>query len=343
MTYKSHKNTGTKYMFDTNVLLKVPSVLRDFNHCAIVTKTIFDELDYRKGKLETQEYAQLALKHIKEKRIPVIKSEHLSNISNDEKIISEILNASSKHKIILVSEDNGMNIRAKSNGIRCIDYSTFQKEMLQASDVPSTNDNKLFKLVKSGNYSEAEKYIEKGMINPNFINKDNYTPLIYFIRRRKFKQMEFWLDIPRCDINKYDNGKYPMPPFMHAAQRGWLKGVKYLVEKGANTSLLSRGKNKGNSALLISVWDNRFDIVKYLLEKRDLNISVNQADGNGFTPIIKAAIKGHVDIIKYLLNFPNIDIYIRDREGKSALDHAKEKDNKEIIEMLRRVYQNEKK
>ena len=52
-----------------------------------------------------------------------------------------------------------------------------------------------------------------------------------------------------------------MPPFIHAVQRNQIDTLKILVRKGANLKLLSKGKNKGNSALLIAVWDNRIDII----------------------------------------------------------------------------------
>ena len=84
---------------------------------------------------------------------------------------------------------------------------------------------------------------------------------------------KFWINLDGVDINKYDKGKFSMPPFIHAVQRNQIDILKILVHKGANLKLLSKGKNKGNSALLIAVWDNRIDIVKYLLENNSFKIS----------------------------------------------------------------------
>ena len=125
-----------------------------------------------------------------------------------------------------------------------------------------------------------------------------------------------------------------MPPYIHAVQRNQLDTLKILINKGIDPKLLSKGKNKGNSALLIAIWDNRVNIVKYLLENKILNISINQADNNGFTPLIKASIKNRIEIIKYLLTFNNIDLNICDRDGKNAKDWANEQSNFDIVKLL---------
>jgi hypothetical protein len=206
--------------------------------------------------------------------------------------------------------------------------------MLSRSDVPQPVDLDLFKLVDRGEWAAANAMAEGYRGNPNFIGSDNLTPLISFVRRKQFEAVKFWAAIPGCDLDKYDSGKFPMAPFVHAAQRGWLKGVQFLLDAGANPHLLSRGKNKGNSALLIAVWDGRMEIVRYLLETEALEISVNQADGNGFTPLIKAAIRGRSEIARYLLSRPELDRLIRDRDGRSALDYAEDNGHQEIIQLL---------
>lgn len=325
-----------KYLFDTNVLLKNPALLRDYHSSVVVSPTVLKELDYRKRFAEHQENAQLSIKHINEYHIFVLDIVSKSNkLNNDMKIMNEVEESSFASQIITVSDDEGFQVLARSSGIQCINLASFQKEMMHSRDVPTEEDKNLFILVNNGQFKAAEAFLQTHQINPNFIGEDNLTPLIHFIRMRNFDKMSFWAAIPGCDLDKYDSGKFPMPPYMHAAQRGWLTGMKYILEKGANPHLLSRGKNKGNSALLIAVWDGRFEIVKYLIETKNLQISINQADGNGFTPLMKAAIKGHSEIAAYILNLPGIDLLIRDREGKTAEEHAQEKHHLEILKMIK--------
>lgn len=301
----------------------------------MVSPTVFEELDYRKRFPEHQENAQLAIKHINAYRIPMLGSVAGGHgIKNDTKIIQESKLCDSGLQVVVVSDDEGMKQRAKVERVDCINLSEFQSKMLSRSDVPQPDDLRLFKLVLQGDWSSAKEMASTYRGNPNFIGADNLTPLIHFVRKKSFEAVKFWVALPGCDLNKYDSGKFPMAPFAHAAQRGWLMGVQFLLDSGANPHLLSRGKNKGNSALLIAVWDGRLDIVRYLLENKSLKISINQADGNGFTPLIKAAIRGRVEIARYLLSHPDLDRLIRDRDGKSVSDYLKENGHREIIELL---------
>jgi len=322
------------FTFDTNILLKVPTILRNNLNQIVISHTVFNELDYRKKFKEHQENAQLSIKYIKDNSLKFLpKLQNKKMMKNDEKIINEIL--LSQQKIVLVSEDEAIHIRAKENDIKSINLQEFYDLILSYKDKPNEDDLKFFDLVKDKKFQQAKQFQINKNLNFNFITKENLTPLIYFIRNKKIDEFKFWLNLPNVDINKYDNGKFPMPPYMHTVQRNRLDMLKALVQKGANLKLLSKGKNKGNSALLIAVWDNRIDIVKYLLENKSFNISINQADGNGFTPIIKAAIKNRVEIAKYLLKFDNIDLDICDRDGKNAKDWAIEKNHQEILKLLK--------
>jgi len=321
------------FTFDTNILLQVPSILRDYSNQIIISNTVFNELDYRKKFKEHQENAQLSIKHIKNnnlKFLPKVANER--NLKNDEKIIKEI--SLYKQPITLVSEDEAIHIRAKENNIKSINLQEFNNFILLNEDKPTFNDLEFFNLVKKKEFKKAEQFKIDKKLNYNFITKDNLTPLIYFIRNRKKEELRFWINLNDVDYNKYDNGKFPMPPYMHAVQRNQLDILKILINKGINLKLLSKGKNKGNSALLIAIWDNRINIVKYLLENKVFNISINQADNNGFTPLIKASIKNRIEIIKYLLTFNNIDLNICDRDGKNAKEWANEQNNFEIVKLL---------
>lgn len=321
------------FTFDTNILLQAPSILRDYSNQIILSNTVFNELDYRKRFKEHQENAQLSIKHIKNNNLKFLpKVENERNLKNDEKIIKEILLY--KQPITLVSEDEAIHVRAKENNIKSINLQEFNNFILSNEDKPTSNDLEFFNLVKKKEFKKAEQFKIDKKLNYNFITKDNSTPLIYFIRNRKKEELRFWINLNDVDCNKYDNGKFPMPPYMHAVQQNQLDTLKILINKGINLKLLSKGKNKGNSALLIAIWDNRVNVVKYLLENKVFNISINQADNNGFTPLIKASIKNRIEIIKYLLTFNNIDLNICDRDGKNAKDWANEKNNFDIVKLL---------
>lgn len=322
------------FTFDTNILLQVPALLRDYSNQIVISNTVFNELDYRKRFKEHQENAQLSIKHIKDNNLRFSpKLENDRDLKNDEKIIKEIL--LNKQQITLVSEDEAIHVRAKEHNIKSLNLQEFNNLILSNEDKPSSNDLIFFNLVKEQEFEKANIFKINKKLNYNFITKDNLTPLIYFIRNRKKEELRFWTNLNNVDFNKYDNGKFPMPPYIHAVQRNQLDTLKILINKGhVNLKLTSNGRNKGNSALLIAVYDNRLNIVKYLLENKTFNISINQSDNNGFTPLIKAVIRNRIEIAEYLLSFNNIDLNICDREGKNAYDLAKENKYTSIVMLL---------
>ena len=61
-----------KIIFDTNTLLINPALITRFSKQIIVTKTILNELDYRKKIKEHQENAQLAINNIEKDKIKII-------------------------------------------------------------------------------------------------------------------------------------------------------------------------------------------------------------------------------------------------------------------------------
>ena len=136
------------FTFDTNILLQVPSILRDYSNMIAISNTVFNELDHRKRFKEHQENAQLSIKYIKNLRfLPKIQNE--KNIKNDEKIIKEILLY--KEQITLVSEDEAIHVRAKENNIKSINLQEFYDLILSNEDKPTSNDLVFFELVKNKN------------------------------------------------------------------------------------------------------------------------------------------------------------------------------------------------
>ena len=68
-----------------------------------------------------------------------------------------------------------------------------------------------------------------------------------------------------------------------------------------------------------------------LLNGADVN---NPYPENGNTPLHIAALNGYTEIVKLLLAQPNIDKTIKNKEGKTALDTAKERHRTEIVQLL---------
>jgi len=89
----------------------------------------------------------------------------------------------------------------------------------------------------------------------------------------------------------------------------------------------SRGKNIGNTPLMVCAWGNFNQGVSLLMENEQL--SYNQQDFNGFTALHKACIKDNLEAAKLLIN--KIDNNIEDFNNKKAFEHIK-KDSKRLNE-----------
>ena len=112
--------------------------------------------------------------------------------------------------------------------------------------------------------------------------------------------------------------------------------MKLLIENGANVNEPSQNeRNPFNTPLMVAAWEENLKAVKLLAES---GACINQQDkGNGFTPLIKAVFKNRSDIVKYLLE-KGADRNVYSFERKSALDYAYERNNKEIINLLKSDY-----
>ena len=64
------------------------------------------------------------------------------------------------------------------------------------------------------------------------------------------------------------------------------------------------------------------------------DIDINYQEPNGRDMIMIASYYGHVDILKYLLKY-NPDLTQKNKEGKTAIEIAKESNQTEIVKILK--------
>lgn len=325
-------------IFDTNVLLKNPALITQYKNSIVITPTILNELDYRKKDSIHGMTASIAINNIEKDEVavskPIINNE---KINNDIRILKEAISQYNVKDIQIVSDDAGMRLNAKNKGIKSFSLSDFiieneVKEKLLAEKKNIKEKHELYRLLKEGKLHECQKMINNN-IDFNFHIENGSTPLIESIKLRNFKALDFIISCRNTDLDLSDNGKLKLTPFLCASQRRQIETMKKLINAGANHHITIKGRNSGNSALLIAAFDNSLNVVKFLLENKELEVSINQTDGNGFTALIKASFQGHIELVKYLLSM-KADPFIRDKKDMSALDHAKENNNIQIISLI---------
>jgi len=88
------------------------------------------------------------------------------------------------------------------------------------------------------------------------------------------------------------------------------------LEELVNTSILTAS----DSALIVSVEQNRLEIVEFLLKVP--GIDVNKADFLSRTALHWAAINGNEEIVNILVKMPNIKMEMKDMDGETAQSFA---------------------
>jgi ankyrin repeat protein len=133
-------------------------------------------------------------------------------------------------------------------------------------------------------------------------------------------------DIDQRD-NRLDN------PFLYAGAEGLLDILRIVNEAGADPALTNR---YGGVALIPASERGHVETVRYLLEQSD--VDVNHVNNLGWTALLEAVIladggTAHQEIIRLLLA-NGADPSIADRDGVTALEHARAKGQAEVVAIL---------
>jgi len=119
-------------------------------------------------------------------------------------------------------------------------------------------------------------------------------------------------------------------PLMRAAQNGHLEVARLLLEAGADVNAVDKG---GYSVLMVTAGESRPELVRLLLEYQpDLDV---QEPILGWTALIWAAKEGRTANVKLLLEAA-ANRHLQDRDGRTALDWARQIESAELSVILER-------
>lgn len=197
-----------------------------------------------------------------------------------------------------------------------------QKEVLDMK-------TQIIKAVNSNNYNLVKELLEKGA-DVNIQDERDRSLLMTAVYNNNYDISKLLIE-NKADINKQDDMKNN--PFLYSGAEGYLDILKLLAKAGADTKITNR---YGGVALIPASERGHTETVKYLLESTD--IDVNHINNLGWTALLEAIILGnggkdHIEIVNLLLKH-GADPNIADKNGVTPLEHAREKNYKEIENLL---------
>lgn len=175
--------------------------------------------------------------------------------------------------------------------------------------------------VRNDRVSKILESIDQGQ-DPNILNADGHTALIYAYREGALKSFDALAKHPKVDINKQNN--YHESPIMYPALADDLDRVQLLTERGAQLN------NLGWSPIHYAAIKGNAKIVKYLLEH---GAWPNSPAPDGSNPLMMSVSVRNVEAVEALVK-AGADPRAVNFDGISALDIAKEMNHSKILELL---------
>jgi hypothetical protein len=117
------------------------------------------------------------------------------------------------------------------------------------------------------------------------------------------------------------------PPLLHAAMRGDVSQVSFLLGQGAAIDSTDR---EGNTALHAAAHKGCLALAEHLLAR---NASLEVANRTGITPLSLAAARGHEAIVDLLLEC-GADATVVSREGNTPMFYAASKEHEKVCRVL---------
>ncbi|XP_067653690.1 uncharacterized protein [Haliotis asinina] len=146
----------------------------------------------------------------------------------------------------------------------------------------------------------------------SLVDSDGDNFLHWACRGGDLETVKLILSMNVVDINS--RGQYSMTPVMMAARYGHGDVLKFLVDRGADVSLVDKW---GNNFLHWACY--RGDLETVILSMNVVDI--NSRGDYSKTPVMEAAREGHRDVVEFLVG-RGADVSLVDRRGDNFLHYA---------------------
>jgi uncharacterized protein len=206
------------------------------------------------------------------------------------------------------------------------------KPKQEGEDVTMKLNQALLQAADQGKTEEVIQAIKDGA-NVNAQDGQGRTPMMLATLRNDPKTVKALIDAG-ADVNIQADNKDN--PYLYSGAEGYLEILKMTIEAGADMKLTNR---YNGTALIPAAEHGHNDVIEYLLKESD--VDVNHINNLGWTALMEAIVLGsggkeHQRAVELLIEY-GADVNIPDRNGVTALAHAKSEGFTEIAEMLEKA------
>lgn len=193
----------------------------------------------------------------------------------------------------------------------------------------TTSDSALFlEAVRQNNLAKVKQMIIHG-VDVDARDERGRTALLLAVHENHIDIAEALIR-SGADVNAQDD--IADSPYLYAGAEGRLEILRMTVAAGADLNSVNR---YGGTALIPAAHHGHVETVKYLLSTET---DIDHINYLGWTALLEAVILGdggdaHQSIVDMLLR-SGVNPNIADKDGVSALDHARRKGQKSIIWLI---------
>jgi len=195
--------------------------------------------------------------------------------------------------------------------------------LLLPVEIESSINKRLMLASVVGDAESVEMLLKNGA-NPNYRDKDGWTPLHYAAYRGRVDVAELLIK-HGAEINAKDNDG--ATPLHLAAQKGHVDVAELLIKYSAEVNARS---NNGRTPLHAAALGDHVKVAELLIKH---GAEVNARDDNGTTPLHYAASWGHVDVAELLIKH-GAEINAGDKNGYTPLHLATYHGQVKVAELL---------
>jgi ankyrin repeat protein len=190
-------------------------------------------------------------------------------------------------------------------------------------------DQELIAAAENGNVARIAELLKRGA-NVNAQDERGRTPAMAATYARQTKAVQALLQAG-ADVNRRD--QMLNNPFLYAGAEGMLEILKLAHAAGADPRITNRF---GGTALIPAAERGHVEAVSWLLA--NTKVEVNHINRLGWTALLEAIVLSdggprHQEIVATLIRH-GADVNLADREGRTALDHARQRGYARIRQLL---------